>query len=819
MRNLFYRLRITAALVFLMFLFCRASGQNATVTGSVKNAHGEPVQYANVFLLNAFDSSLVKGMFTDTLGKYSFENTIKGEYCILATFTGLQQAFTKPFSISEANTSITLGVLYMADANAQLKNIIVTAKKPMFEQKADRMAINVKNSITNAGGTALDVLEKSPGVSVNRQNNSIAVNGKSGVSVMINGKLTYMPAEAVVQLLASTSAANIERIELITAPPSKYDAEGNGGYINIVMINNPYSGFSGNYFLGAGYAIRESGSAGINFNYRSAKINIYGNYAAKHNHLLQPSSGLVQFVKGEDVITNRSFSHRDALTQVQNARVGIDYQLDTATIIGALFSGYISHWTMKANNGSTVSSNHIIDTTINTFNIEHNNWQNAMVNLNLQHTFGPGRVLFIDANYLYYRDDNPNIYSNTYYNNAGQFLWHDDLRSTKATPINFHIFSTDYVTPAGKNIIIEAGAKIDFSTFKNTAGVYTLKQGVYVADSSLLANYFLRENISSAYASLTINHGRALTVKAGVRYEYTTTNLGTQGAADIVNKKYGELYPALSVSQKLDGDNSYSFSYTRRITHPAFTDLAPFSIFFDPKTFFTGNPALQPAIANSVQASYSFKNYIFSLAYTNERNSIANYYFQTQRIDTVNSILYLSASNIRHGQYITANFSLPVTVTKWWSMQNNINYSWRYINTIYNNAHLVFKASDYRLNSTQRFTLLKGLLFELSGFYSSASYYGTTKYKPLYQLDAGLQFRLPNKKDVLNITANDIFNSGSNYKFADNLLIPGAVINRSFNFGMVDCKLTYTHSFGNKALKEKRDRSTGAEDELNRVNN
>src|SRR5205085_3520376 len=199
---------------------------------------------------------------------------------------------------------------------------------PMFEQKIDRMVINVKNSITNAGGTALDVLEKSPGVTVNKQNNTIAVNGKNGVVVMINGKITYMPMEALVQLLAGISAGNIDKIELITTPPAKYDAEGNAGYINIVLINNPDAGFNGSYFLTAGYGKKELGSAGINFNYRTSKINMYGNYAFNYDHSIQTGTGFTQITKGGNIIANSSFSDRDCLRKVHNVRIGLDYQLD-----------------------------------------------------------------------------------------------------------------------------------------------------------------------------------------------------------------------------------------------------------------------------------------------------------------------------------------------------------------------------------------------------------------------------------------------------------------------------------------------------------
>ncbi len=213
-----------------------------------------------------------------------------------------------------------------------MKEITVSARKPMFEQKADRTIINVKNSITSAGGSALEVLEKSPGVTVSRQDNSIAIYGKTGVSVMINGKISYMPADALIQFLSGVNAGNIERIELITTPPSKYDAGGNGGYINIVLINNPYAGFNGSYFLTAGFGLRELGATGLNFNFRDGKINFYGNYSFKYDHTIQTSTALTRFMRSGNLVEDSSNSYRDAITQVHNIRIGLDYQVDNSTI-------------------------------------------------------------------------------------------------------------------------------------------------------------------------------------------------------------------------------------------------------------------------------------------------------------------------------------------------------------------------------------------------------------------------------------------------------------------------------------------------------
>ena len=794
--------------------YCSAQ---TSISGTIKDGIGKNLPDANVLLLNALDSSLVKGILSNTSGAYVFENNKNGKYLITASFTGTTQVYSEVFEINGDKKSIVIQTPVLQNLNVQMQAVTVTIKKPMFEQKIDRMVINVKNSITNAGGTALDVLEKSPGVTVNRQNNSIGVNGKNGVVVMINGKINYMPMDAIVQLLSGISSDNIEKIELITTPPSKYDAEGNAGYINIVLINNPYAGFNGTYFLSAGYGRKELGSAGMNFNYRNAKVNLFGDYSFNYNHTIQTGNGFTQFLKQEDIIANNTYSSRDAVRKIQTARIGLDYQLNAKTIVSTLISGYNNNWNMIANNGASVKLNNVLDTVINTVNNEINKWQNLSVNLNVQHTFKPGQMLTFDFNNIAYKDDNPNAYTNIYYNDIKQFLYHEQLKSTKVTPINFKVFSTDYSFNISKKFSVEAGAKMTFSKFKNDISLANLKLNNWVDDTSFSAKYLLNEKNIAAYSSFTLELNAKTTIKAGLRYEYTNSNLGTTKIANIVDRKYGQFFPTFYISQKINDKNSVNFSYSRRITRPTFNDLAPFTIFFDPKTFFTGNAALQPAIADAVQVSYIFKNLSFSLSYTHENNSIEG--FQTQRVDTVSNILYITAKNFTYEQYVSTNISLPVKIFSWWNMQNNININWRQVNTIYKNEPVQLQIFDYNFNTTQSFTLPKKYSAELSAFYTSAGYFGTAKFKPLYQIGAGLQKKMNNNKDVFRFAANDIFNSGTHYQFVELLPIKGTIINSSFNFGTVSFKITFTHSFGNKVLKEKRDRTTGAEAEVNRVHN
>jgi hypothetical protein len=180
-------------------------------------------------------------------------------------------------------------------------------------------------------------------------------------------------------------------------------------------------------------------------------------------------------------------------------------------------------------------------------------------------------------------------------------------------------------------------------------------------------------------------------------------------------------------------------------------------------------------------------------------------------------MLYLSARNFRYEQYLTAAVSVPVTITRWWNMQNNVDVNWREINTDYKETPVKLHIVYYNAGTTQKFILPKDFSVEATVLYTSTTYFGTAKTEPLYQVDFGVQKKFNNQKDVLRFAATDIFNSGAYYQFTDKIPIPGAVLRGTLNFGFVAFKLTYTHNFGNKNLKEKRDHSTNAENELQRV--
>ena len=215
---------------------------------------------------------------------------------------------------------------------------------------------------------------------------------------------------------------------------------------------------------------------------------------------------------------------------------------------------------------------------------------------------------------------------------------------------------------------MEAGLKGAVSTLQDDVGVISLLQNTWVKDTFLSGNHTLRENISAAYSSFNVKVSEKTSLKLGLRYEYTNSNLGSITEKNIVDRHYGNLFPSFFILHTINDSNAVNFSYSRRIWRPGFSDLAPWVLFLDPKTFSTGNPGLQPAIADALNASYTLKNKMLSLSYSYTTPSIT----QQPKIDETTNKLVSAAQNSKNDQWLSIDLSLPFTITKWWNMQNNL---------------------------------------------------------------------------------------------------------------------------------------------------
>ena len=392
MKVSFLKISIILLVVFSTNLF----GQSEyAISGSVKDSKEDVLPFANLLLLTQNDSSFVKGVVSNEKGYYKFDLIGEGSYFILTSMIGYQSAYSELISV---NQDLQLDI-HLLDQGESLKEVIVKVEKPLYEQKIDRLVINVENSIISAGGSALEILERSPGVVVNRQNSSISVVGKDGVQIMINGKMSYVPVSSLIQVLDGMRADNIESIELITTPPANLDAEGNAGFINIITKKSGDLGLNGSYSLSVGYGTYPVTSDNINFNYRKNKINFYGNYSFSIDENDQVFFTSREYLDGNDLIYTETTSDRVGRQRNHDLRLGFDYEISEQTIIGIILNGYDNKWSMDAFNESIAKENGLPTSYVDVVQDEINYWKHFGGNFNIMHKFNDDQYISFDLNY------------------------------------------------------------------------------------------------------------------------------------------------------------------------------------------------------------------------------------------------------------------------------------------------------------------------------------------------------------------------------------------------------------------------------------
>ena len=801
-------------LLIICHVLSFTSNAQSRVQGIIVDKSLKTVANANVLLLNFFDSTLVKGMISSADGSFVFDRVMKGRYIVSTTFTGFEKTYSPAINIDESAVTIDIGTISLSQSISELNAVTVTGRKPLYQQLIDRTVINVENSITSSGSTALEVLMRSPGIMVDQYNNTISMNGKNGVVLMINGKPSYLPVSSVVQMLSSMPSSNIEKIELITTPPANFDAEGNAGYINIVLKTNNDVGTNGSFSVMGGYGKGILANPSINFNHRKGNVNIYGDGSYDLEKVYPAYISHYRKSTNEGRLTETfSDTRRDVFETNINARLGVDVQVSKKTILGLLFTTYDRLYKMHAWNTNTVTTEKIRDSSMRIFNTERNHWFNYGANVNLQHNFNDKTGLTINLNYILYRNTQPVEYDNERFDHDGNFTYSDKTKSDKTTPIHTWVWATDFNRKISSNLTLNTGIKYTYSNFTNDISFSNNSNGNWVRDNTLSALYTLDEDYSAAYATLSATIDKKTEMKIGARYEYTNSNLGTETEKDLVDRHYGKLFPSVFITRKIDDNNSINLSFTKRITRPTFNDLAPFTYYADPNTLYTGNSALQPAYANVVKADYTFGKYFLSLTYTLENGSIQAFQPKT---DSVANKQILSAQNITNLKTFNASLTLPINITDWWTAQMNVMATWNQANAVIDEKRVRINNVSYGFNGSQRFTLTPTWAAEVSGFFQSSNVLGIFVIRPMGSLDLGLRKKLKDNKSNINFAVTNLLNT---LAFAFKADVPDHNIYadvrlKTFFRGY---RVTYTRSFGKEKLKANRDRTTGSEEERGRV--
>lgn len=814
------KLFISLSIAILVSLVGRA--QNGKIAGSVKDGSSKNVHSATVSLVKIKDSSVTKFVATNKEGQYEFSEISDGKYFVSVSSVGYAKVTSTLFEISSSNSSVTLPAIVLSEQVKDLGGVTVTSKKPFVETKIDKTVVNVEASPTSAGSTALEVLEKSPGITIDNDGN-ISLRGKAGVIVMVDGKPTYLSSADLATLLKNMPASQLEQIEIMTNPSAKYDASGNSGIINIKTKKGRAGGFNGSIMAGftasffkphEALYVNPKSQNSINFNYRKNKINFFGNYNPNvsrgmgnlviNRKFFDDNNNVAGY---SDVDTRFKFGNNN-----QTLKLGLDYFADKKNTYGVVVSGFMFNGHPTPVTFNTLSDANHETTSKMVSNTENRiDFNNFTGNFNYRHVFDTsGRELTVDLDYIGYRNTSNMLLTTEFYDEFDQQT-SDPLLLKGHLPSNIDIYSvkSDYTHPF-KGGRIEAGIKSSYVKTNNIVDYQRMASDKWVPDAR--SNHFIYdENINAAYISAN-RQIKKWTVQGGLRLENTIAK-GFQVTNDSTFKRnFTDLFPSAFISYAINDKNSLTLSYSRRITRPNYQDLNPFTYFLDSLSYRQGNPYLLPQFTNNIELSHAFKGkLITTLNYNNTTDVISQIFKQNSQT----KIVYFTADNVARFTNIGVSITAPVPVTKWWNANLFTNIYNNHYSGIYDGLPLDISYTSFTVNVTNTFTIKQGFSLELSGFYRGKGVDQLTINEPMYQMSIAGQKNILKNKATVRLNIRDPF-AWQQYQGLTEYGNIYAKIHNKFDARQVTA--TFTYRFGkNIQQPPPLRRSSATQDEQNRV--
>lgn len=740
-----------------------AQTTNRGVKGMV-NDGDKAVEAATISLLKSKDSSLVKVMVTDRAGKFEFDNPKTGNYLVMVSAVGYKKTYSPAFEINEANPSIELKTISLNILSKDLKAVTVSTTRPMVEQKIDRTVLNVEASVTNIGANALEVLEKAPGVQVDKDGN-ISLKGKQGVMIMMDGRPAYLSGQELANMLKGMQASQIDQIEIMTNPPAKYDASGNSGIINIKTKKNKVKGFNGSLTAGVAQGAYFKTNESLNMNYRNGKVNIFGTYSFGRNNNYQQLD-IFRRYKNTDKTTKAIFEQTAFMKRRNmnnNLKVGMDYFLNKKTTFGIVLSGFYNPSTNLNDNTSFLKNAHgDVDSIVTADSYIKEVWKNASVNLNMRHQFdSTGRELSVDLDRIIYKASNDQDFVNSTL--SPNWVKRYDELLLGDLPANIDITSArvDYTRPLKKGAKLEMGVKSSFVTNDSKANYYEWMNG-WTPDYDK-TNYFeYKENVNAAYVSLNKQLDKQWGVQAGLRYEntnYKGHQYGNPTRPDSsFENSYNSLFPTMYISYSANKSNQFGLSFGRRIDRPAYQDLNPFMFFIDKYTYGAGNPYVKPQYSNNVEFTHIYKGMLTTtLNYGITKNFMTETFDQEQKPNGEDGYATIVRKG-NLGQRKTAGIavSAQVPVAKWFTTMIYTNYNYTKFEGMLYGQFLEIEASNVLLSVNNQFKFKKGWSAEVSGWYRSKGVEGQIQLQPMGQLAIGASKQVMKGKGTLRFSMRDV---------------------------------------------------------------
>lgn len=749
---------VVALLLFLSAfpLFAQTSGKYL-VTGKVVDAQNNSVMgYASVRLFKS-DSTMANGAVTDEKGAFSVE-VPSGVYYARVEFMGYKSHLSKTIQVSNAN--LNLGTIKLAPAASTLDELVVQAEKSSMELSLDKKIFNVGKDLANAGGTAIDILNNVPSVSVDVEGN-VSLRGSGNVRILIDGKPSGLVSFKGGSGLQQLQGTMVDKIEVITNPSARYEAEGNGGIINIVLKKERKEGFNGSFDLIAGNPTNFGAAA--NVNYRKKNLNFFINYSMSYRNAPGRNSLYQEVYRNDSTFISTKDMESKLKGMYNNARAGIDYFLNSKNTLTAAYTYRIS----KGKRFSDIRFHDYISSLNNLQSITYRTQDetetepNSEYAINYKKTFErKGQELLATVQYIDNWEDSDQYFNERTVNPDGGAT---SIKPILQRAVNFEtekqlLGQIDYVHPFAKEGKLEAGIR---SSFRDMTNDYTVTQrnedGSWFQLPGLTNDFLYEENIQGLYG-IVGNKMKRFSYQVGVRAEWTNVTTTLRNTNEVHNQKYNNLFPSVHVSYDLPLQNAIQLSYSRRVRRPKYNDLSPFMTFSDNRNYWSGNPELRPEFTDSYEVGhikYLEKGSITSSVY---------YRYTTGKIDMIRRVDELGNAMSRpenlstenaFGAELTSNYSLY----QWWKLDGSLNFFRSIIDG--SNVDQTFKSDTYSwlARARSKFTLFKNTDFQLRGNYEAPRLTPQGKRKAIATLDLAISKDILHNNGTLTLNVIDVFNS------------------------------------------------------------
>jgi ferric enterobactin receptor len=785
----------------------RAQGK---ISGKIVDAQtGAPIEYTSIRLFSQDQNKLVNGAIADSKGGFKLTNIPDGKYKVVFDFMGYQKIEKSNVVLNKDNRSITFDDIKLASSQTTLQGVTITANKPLIENKIDKMVYNTEKDISSLSGVATDVLKKVPQIAVDIDGN-VELQGNSNIRFLIDGKPSVLFGSNITDVLQSIPASQIQNIEVITSPGAKYDAEGTGGIINIILKKNRAKGFNGNLSLSGGTRL-ENGSLNLNMRHNNFGMNAFfsGNGQLLSTTLTKMDRTTLDSTTTTHLLQNGSSDFtRDGF----QSGIGMDWDLTKRDNISATVNyNYFEYASKGSANrqtllqddfGSPVSD---INDRIVTSNKFHEYAYEYGLNYKRKFT-KEGQdfeVLLNSSNgnkYSAYDQTQDHLMPTTIYNSS--YANNPGIENETNLSVN-------YAQPLGKDFILEAGSKMTYDKIKSTSDVFLLNTSTGVYDYNSTQSSFVNYNRSvyAGYLSVSFKLFKALDIKTGLRDEYSEAKADFLKAGFVNLKPANSVVPSIVFSRTFKDNSNLKLSYSRRIQRPDYRDMNPFIDASDPKNISTGNQNLRPEIGDKLELGYSqsFKNGAnlnATLFYRGNKDDIQSYtqFFPTYKIgdSTYTNVALSTRENIGREDNYGVNVFASYPIKDKLEIRTNVSFFDRYIITGLSSGGNIH-GINYRVNMNATYQVSSNLIMEAMGNFNSSriNAQGTMPSFTTYSFAFRKQFF--NKKASFALTANNFLSKYINMKTELNgtnfsILNYRQMTFRSFGFN-------FTYKFGKMEFK------------------